>query len=43
MKKLIYIALFAVVTAMSVTACTEEEVTPSTEFNGGGNPTLDPK
>ena len=37
MKKLIYIVLFAFVTAMSVTACTEEEVKPSTELNGGGN------
>ena len=38
MKKLIYILLFAFVSAMSFTACTEEEVTPSTELNGGGNP-----
>ena len=43
MKKLIYIALFAFVTAMSVTACTEEEVKPSTELNGGGNGYNDPK
>jgi len=42
MKKLIYILLFAFVTAVSFTACTEEEVTPSTELNGGGNPS-DPK
>ena len=38
MKKLIYIILFAFVTAMSVSACTEEEITPTTELNGGGNP-----
>jgi len=42
MKKLIYIVLFAFVTAMSVTACTEEEVKPSTELNGGGAH-IDPK
>jgi len=43
MKKLIYILLFAFVTAMSVTACTEEEVNPSTELNGGGGGYYDPK
>jgi hypothetical protein len=42
MKKIIYIVLFAFTTAMTVTACTEEEVAPSTELNGGGNPS-DPK
>jgi hypothetical protein len=42
MKKLIYIVLFAFVAAVSFAACTEEEVTPSTEINGGGNPS-DPK
>lgn len=42
MKKLVYILLFAFVTAMSITSCTEEEITPTTELNGGGNP-LDPK
>jgi hypothetical protein len=43
MKKIIYVLLFALVTAMSVTACTEEEVTPSTELNGGGAADKDPK
>ena len=38
MKKLIYILLFAFVSAMSVTACTEEEISPNTELNGGGQP-----
>jgi len=42
MKKVIYILLFAFATAMTVTACTEEEVTPSTELNGGGDAS-DPK
>jgi hypothetical protein len=43
MKKLIYIVLFAFVTAMSVTACTEEEIKPTTELNGGGGPDKDPR
>lgn len=42
MKKIIYILLFAFATSMSFTACTEEEVTPSTELNGGGSE-VDPK
>ncbi len=41
MKKAIYILLFAFAAAMSFTACTEEEVTP-TELNGGGTGS-DPK
>jgi hypothetical protein len=36
MKKIIYILLFSFVASLSITACTEEEVTPSTELNGGG-------
>jgi len=42
MKKLIYILLFAFVTSMSVTACTEEEVKPTGDYklNGGAS---DPK
>ena len=43
MKKLFYIVLFAFVTAMSVTACTEEEVTPTTELNGGSGNDKDPR
>ena len=43
MKKLIYIVLFAFVTAMSVTACTEEEIKPNTELNGGGGGINDPR
>jgi len=42
MKKIIYILLFAFTAAISITACTEEEVTPSTELNGGGAG-IDPK
>ena len=43
MKKLFYIVLFAFVTAMSVTACTEEEIKPTTELNGGGGNDKDPR
>jgi hypothetical protein len=41
MKKFIYIFLFASVSALSFTACTEEEVKPSTELNGGGSGSAD--
>jgi len=41
MKKVIYTLLFATVCALSFTACSEEEVKPSTELeNGGGSPTV---
>lgn len=36
MKKLLYVILFTVVFAGSFTACTEEEVVPSTELDNGG-------
>ena len=36
MKKFIYIALFAFVSAMTFTACTEEEVAPVAEVENGG-------
>jgi hypothetical protein len=44
MKKIIYILLLAFSASVSLSACTEEEVTPSTELmrNGGGAPS-DPK
>lgn len=38
MKKIVYLLLIAFVAALSITACTEEEVVPNTELNGGGNP-----
>jgi hypothetical protein len=41
MKKILYILFISLVSAMSLTACTEEEVTPSTELNGGGRPSTD--
>jgi hypothetical protein len=41
MKKIIYILLFAFVSALTVTSCTEEEVAPSSESNGGGNGSAD--
>ena len=34
MKKFIYIALVAIAASLTITSCTEEEVTPSTQ-NGG--------
>jgi len=36
MKKIIYILLIFVTASVTFTACTEEEVSPSTELNGGG-------
>jgi hypothetical protein len=42
MKKVIIIILLAIATAATFSACTEEEVTPSTELNGGGTG-MDPK
>jgi hypothetical protein len=43
MKKIIYLLLFAFATSMSITSCTEEEVTPTslTKASGGGH--SDPK
>jgi hypothetical protein len=42
MKKIIYILLFAFVSALTVTSCTEEEVAPSSETSsGGGNGSVD--
>jgi hypothetical protein len=41
MKKIIYIILFALVSSVAVTACTEEEVTPQQTFNGGGRGSAD--
>ena len=44
MKKLIYITLFAFVSALTITSCTEEEIAPKTELdNGGGNTSNDGK
>jgi hypothetical protein len=42
MKKIIYILLLSFVASLAFTACTEEEVKPSTELNGGGGGS-DPK
>ena len=35
MKKLIYILLFAFTVSSTFTACTEEEIKPSSEFRSG--------
>ncbi|MFD0998437.1 hypothetical protein ACFQ21_03935 [Ohtaekwangia kribbensis] len=43
MKKIIYILLIAFSCALTITSCTEEEITPtSTDMNGGGGG-MDPK
>jgi hypothetical protein len=43
MKKIIYSALLILATAMTITACTEEEVKPSAETsNGGGSGSTGP-
>ena len=36
MKKLIYILMLSLLAGITVTSCTEEEVTPQVELNGGG-------
>ena len=41
MKKLIYIAILLVVSAMSITACTEQEIKP--RDGGAGGTVIDPK
>jgi len=38
MKKLIYLILALTLSASVITSCTEEEVKPQTEANGGGSP-----
>lgn len=44
MKKLFYILIVLFVTSLSITACTEEEVAPTTENgNGGGGSSDFPK
>ncbi|NJM25723.1 MAG: hypothetical protein HC859_09770 [Bacteroidia bacterium] len=41
MKKLFYILILALVSGLTITSCTEEEVTPTTD-NGGGGGQIDP-
>jgi hypothetical protein len=41
MKKLICILLVAIATSLTITSCTEENITPKQENGGGG--ALDPK
>ena len=43
MKKIIYIFLLCISSAMVVTSCTEEEVAPNTEFDNGGTGASDGK
>ncbi len=42
MKKLFYILSFLIISSITITACSEEEIVPTSEFNGGGHPS-DPK
>jgi hypothetical protein len=42
MKKFIYILLLAGAASVTISSCTEEEISPSTELNGGGTAS-DPK
>jgi predicted nucleic acid binding AN1-type Zn finger protein len=42
MKKIIYIMVIALVSSMTITSCTEDEVKPSKPNNGGGAGSLDP-
>ena len=41
MRKAIYILLFAFISSMTISACTEEEITPSCDDNGGGRGSTD--
>jgi hypothetical protein len=37
MKKLLYTLFVSTVLSLTISACTEEEVAPKTELNGGGH------
>ena len=41
MKKLLYLLAFALLTSVSMTSCTEEEIAPQTELRNGGGEALD--
>jgi hypothetical protein len=43
MKKVLYILLVLVSVSVFFSSCTEEEVAPSTELNGGGGGSVDGK
>jgi uncharacterized lipoprotein YehR (DUF1307 family) len=38
MKKLLYIVLFALVSSVSITACTEEEIKPASDGGAANDP-----
>lgn len=42
MKRLFYSLMIALAASLAFTACTEEEVTPSTELDNGGGEASDP-
>ncbi|WP_267297538.1 hypothetical protein [Parachryseolinea silvisoli] len=41
MRKAIYILLFAFISSITISACTEEEITPACDDNGGGRGSTD--
>lgn len=41
MKKLFYLLAFVLMTSVSMTSCTEEEIAPQTELRNGGGDGLD--
>lgn len=43
MKKLFYLLAFLVASSLALSACTEEEITPTNEVNGGGGESSSPK
>ena len=43
MKKAIYILFFAIITSMSISACTEEEVAPTELSKNGGGGESEPR
>jgi hypothetical protein len=42
MRKLFYIIAIAITTSMALSACTEDDIKPSTPNNNGGSGSLDP-
>ena len=43
MKKILYIILLGLSSALTITSCTEEEIKPTTSTDSGGGQDIDPK
>jgi hypothetical protein len=43
MKKLFYALMIVIGASLTITACTEEEVAPTSEMDNGGGGAVDPK